>query len=570
MAGVYRIQTGQKSAEIRPEVTAADAIAGINRKFGEEKIAKQAKNLGLPYVDILLAPISADLLRQIDLAECEIANALPFFAMGKKIRVAVTDPESDETKKYLENLKNKHLEVQINLAGSASLAAKLTELKSLRPREVVVFDNKNAEVDLKSHAEEVKELAELANDSFELSAAENLNRLLIGALRAGASDIHLQPEEADLLVRFRIDGMLQDILHLSHKIGFQILDQLKYQAKLKLNVSKIPQDGRTSFTASGRSVDLRVSTLPSEYGENIVCRILDKQHGIIPFEQLGFTDQNLKLIYHALNQRSGLILVTGPTGSGKTTTLYTMLDKLNKPENKVATLEDPVEYHLPGLTQSQIDEEHGYTFAAGLRALLRQDPDIIMVGEIRDRETAEIAAQAAMTGHTVLATLHTNSAVESIARLINIGLPPFVVASSVGLITAQRLVRRLHADCAQKKPITAAEREIINSALAEIHKIDPSASTEAPEFLLHPVGCEACSHTGYRGQLAVAEGFTLTDELKDLTLASSSTSKLAAEIRAKQKMKSFVEDGILKVCAGQTTLAEVSRIGDLHKIQLNA
>ncbi len=564
MSSAYQIQTDPKKAEIRPEMTIDEHLSDINRKFGEEKVESSAAKQKLPYVDIYLTALNADLIQRLDLSECETAQALPFFLVGKKMRVAVADPKRKETKTYLSKLKEERYQVQISLASATGIQAKVTQLRALLPKRSETFENQDAEVALESYEKEIHKLETLKEDVYKISAASALNRIFIGALRTGASDIHLQPEREHVSLRLRIDGVMQEILTFDSKVGAELTDQLKYLAKLKLNLKNIPQDGRLSFAASGRTVDLRVSTLPTDHGESVVCRLLDGARKLFTFEELGYRDNNLKRIYHALNQRNGLILATGPTGSGKTTTLYTMLARLNKPERKIITLEDPVEYRIPGITQSQIREAEDYDFGNGLRSILRQDPDIIMVGEIRDLTTAETASQAAMTGHLVLSTVHTNSAIEAITRLINLGLKPYILAASLSLVLAQRLVRRIHTDCAQEAPITAAQRQIIEQQLLEIQKIDPNLKIKVPSKLIKPVGCAACSHTGYRGQIAVAESYTVDDQLRELILRGASAPELARSVREQQHMLTFAADGVLKVLDGITTLAEIARIVDLH------
>ncbi len=564
MPNAYQIQTDRKTAEIRPEMTMDEHLSDINRKFAEDKVVKQAAKQKIPYVDVFLTALNADLIQRLDLDECKTALALPFFLIGKKMRVAVADPTKKETKTYLDKLKKQHYETQISLASTDGILAKIKQLLALLPKVSENFENQDAEVALESYEKEIHKLETLKQDIYKISTPAALNRIFVGALRTGASDIHLQPERNHISLRLRIDGIMQEILTFDSKIGLELADQLKYLAKLKLNVKTVPQDGRLSFTASGRSIDMRVSTLPTDHGESIVCRLLDGAHKLFTFEELGFRNHNLKRIYHALNLHNGLILATGPTGSGKTTTLYTMLAKLNRPENKVITLEDPVEYRIPGITQSQIRESEGYDFGNGLRSILRQDPDVIMVGEIRDLVTAETAAQAAITGHLVLSTVHTNSAVEAITRLINLGLKPYMLAASLNLVLAQRLVRRIHTECAKEAPITDTQREILEHHIASIRDLHSDIEVKIPTKLLKPIGCAACSHTGYRGQVAVAESFLVDDKLRTLILRSADITDISNAIRGQQHVLSFAENGILKVIDGVTTLSEVARVADIR------
>ncbi|MCC6643148.1 type II/IV secretion system protein, partial [Candidatus Peregrinibacteria bacterium] len=306
-------------------------------------------------------------------------------------------------------------------------------------------------------------------------------------------------------------------------------------------------------------IDVRVSVLPTEYGESFVMRLLDSGRQLVSFEELGFSGQYLQKIENLAKISHGMILVTGPTGSGKTTTLYTLLSKFNSPQSKIITLEDPIEYHLEGISQSQINEKGGYNFASGLRAILRQDPEIIMIGEVRDLETAETAAQAALTGHVMLSTLHTNSAIETIPRLINIGLPAFMIGPSLHTIIAQRLARRICPHCRQEKPIPKAELDELKRVLESIKGVRPAENITIPETLPVAAGCDQCSHTGYKGRVTIAEFLEIDFEMKDLILNKASTTKMIEAARRKG-MITMREDGVLKVLQGITTLEEIHRV----------
>ena len=537
-------------------------MSEINRDFGERKTASTAKKMKLEYIDILSSPINADLSQKIDLAATRTALALPFFQIGKKIRVAVVDPERIETLKFLAGMRKNGVETFVALASRAGLLAKIEQMETLRPRRPEEFRNENAEKNLRNYEVEMRALEKLGEEAHSFSAKENLNRIFVGALRTGASDVHFQPNERKVDLRFRVDGILQKIVELDHKIGDEILNQLKYESKLRLNVANTPQDGRTSFLANDRKIDVRVSTLPTEFGESAVCRILDSGKKVRTFAELGFANTTLANLEKAIQLRGGMILVVGPTGSGKTTTLYTLLANLNNSERKIGTLENPVEYHLDNVVQSQIDEESGYTFANGLRALLRQDPDVLMVGEIRDEDTAETAAQAAMTGHIMLSTLHTSSAAETIPRLLNLNLKPFVLNSALALVVAQRLVRRPCEKCARKIKPESGQIKFFEKIFAQIKLRNPSLEFELPKFLWQTDGCEICGGTGYRGQIVIAESFLVDAEIKKLILANAATAEIEKHIFETGAL-SFAEDGITKVAAGSTTLEEIARVVDL-------
>lgn len=556
------IQKQKLKARPLEKMVANEVLGEINRDFGELKTATTAKKIKLDYVDILNSPINADLSQKIDLLKARTALVLPFFQIGKKIRVAVVDPQKIETQKFLTELHKDGLETFLALASRTGLLAKIEQIKTLRPHRPAEFRNKDAEKNLKDYELELRALEKLDEETQTLSAKESLNRIFIGALRTGASDVHFQPDERKVDLRFRVDGILQKIVELNHKVGNEILNQLKYESKLRLNVENTPQDGRTSFLANDRKIDVRVSTLPTEFGESAVCRILDSGKKVRTFEELGFANTTLVNLKKAMRLREGMILIVGPTGSGKTTTLYTLLSNFNNSERKIGTLENPIEYHLKNVVQSQIDEEAGYTFSNGLRALLRQDPDILMVGEIRDEATAETAAQAAMTGHIMLSTLHTSSATEVIPRLLNLKLRPFVLNSVLSLVVAQRLVRRPCEKCAIKSKPDDQQIKIFEKFFAVIKTKNPNLKLEIPKLLWQINGCKICGGTGYRGQIVIAESFLIDDQVKDLILRNASTTEIKKYIYQKGSL-SFAEDGILKVSAGLTTLDEIERVIDL-------
>jgi type IV pilus assembly protein PilB len=356
--------------------------------------------------------------------------------------------------------------------------------------------------------------------------------------------------------------VLQQVLEIDANTYGYISNQLKYKAGMKLNVTNIPQDGRYFFIINQRKIDVRVSSIPTEYGESFVCRLLDSKQKNLEFADLGFEGQNLQALNDALEIPNGMILVTGPTGSGKTTTLYSLLHKFNTADSKIITLEDPIEYHLENVTQSQINEKRGYTFAAGLRAILRQDPDIVMIGEIRDSDTAETAAQASLTGHVLLSTLHTNSAIETIPRLLNIGLKPFMIAPSLHTVVAQRLIRKVCSFCDEQTPVNEGERKVLSEAIENIKKIHPEMQLNLPPTLPVGRGCDKCSKTGYLGQVSISEIFVNDDKLQDLILASAPTSELFKYVRSKG-MLTMGEDGVLKVLRGVTSLNEVARVTEI-------
>jgi len=498
---VKKSQAAEKSSAlsenksgIEADSSMSDVLTSINQEFKEKTIRNKAKELGFEYIEIAKTPINPDLLKIVNFENAKNAMLIPFFRVGKDLRVAITDPEKAETKKLMDDLTVQGFILHVALTSEEQFneALKLYEFhKKFIEKEIVT----NISEERQSYEKELAVLADLKEKVEKVTSEEALNIVEVGAMKTRASDIHYEPGEKETRVRFRIDGVLHVIFTIDKAVFANMAKQLKYRCGMKLNITNIPQDGRYSFILNERKIDVRVSAIPTEFGESFVCRLLDSGKHFDTFEELGFEGSYLEKMRRLTALSYGMVLVCGPTGSGKTTTLYSMLTKYNKPETKIITLEDPIEYHLEGVTQSQINIKRGYDFADGLRSILRQDPDVVMIGEIRDLDTASVAAQAALTGHVLLSTLHTNNAIEAIPRLINMGLPEFIIAPSLHTIIAQRLTRRLCKECAVKKPLTDSNKEIISKALAEISKVMPDLKLEMPTELLTPVGCEKCSNT---------------------------------------------------------------------------
>jgi len=392
-------------------------------------------------------------------------------------------------------------------------------------------------------------------DAEELMAADDdapvirlINAILNQAINVKASDVHVETFENKLVVRFRVDGVLSEVLSPKRVLAPLLVSRLKVMAKLDIAEKRIPQDGRISVKVAGHAIDLRVSTLPSTFGERVVLRILDKQSSHLSLEQLSMPDQVHQRFQGLLAKPHGIILVTGPTGSGKTTTLYAGLSHINQPGRNIMTIEDPVEYVLPGIGQTQVNQKVGMSFAAGLRAILRQDPDVVMVGEIRDKETAEIAVQASLTGHLVLSTLHTNSAVGAINRLVDMGLEPFLLASSMIGVMAQRLVRLNCTACAEDYEATESE------------KIWLQVDTKQSLTLRRGTGCHACNNTGFKGRKAVYELVPIDEELRRQIHDQVSQQEMAEY--AARIAPPISQSGIDSVLAGETTVAEIARVVD--------
>ncbi|WP_227429858.1 type II secretion system ATPase GspE [Psychrobacter sp. I-STPA6b] len=403
--------------------------------------------------------------------------------------------------------------------------------------------------DLVSLADSVPETEDLMDQQDDAPIIRLINALLSEAIRLNASDIHIETFEKRLVVRFRVDGELKEIVSPKRQLSPLLVSRIKVMAKLDIAEKRVPQDGRISLRLAGREVDVRVSTLPSNFGERVVMRLLDKQAGRLNMTYLGLSDHDYKELKYLIHRPHGIILVTGPTGSGKTTTLYAALTDLNDQTRNILTAEDPIEFQLDGIGQTQVNNKVDMTFARSLRAMLRQDPDVVMVGEIRDLETAEIAVQASLTGHLVLSTLHTNTAIGAVTRLQDMGVEPFLLSSSLIGVVAQRLVRTLCQHCHTWHTADAVQTELF----AELNMV-----SDAVIQLPKPVGCDKCNQSGFKGRTAIYEVVPIDDNLRQMIHRNSAEYEL--ENYARQKTASIRADGLKKVLAGKTTLEEVLRV----------
>ena len=429
--------------------------------------------------------------------------------------------------------------------------------KTLKPEELKETILKNEEKK-EYRSSRFGKIEEKVKGSLKKQATdEALKDISVWALVVGSSDIHYECFEQYVIVRFRIDGVLVDIFRLTYSEYKKITERLKYAANLKLNITNIPQDGKYNINLEeNQRIDVRVSTLPIKYGENIVCRILDSENAVVSFEDLGFFWTSKRMLEKSISKKSGMILITWPTGSGKTTTLYTILSRLNTRENKVITLEDPIEYDLEWVVQSEIDEKKWLTFEVWLKALLRQDPDVIMVWEIRDFETLNTATSASLTGHLVLSTLHTKSAADTLDRIINMWLQPYILASAIDTIVAQRLVRKICPHCKKEKEKTSEDIAIIEGMMSETGmKWISSINIK----LYIGKGCSECNHSGYKGRIGIYEIITLNEKIRDIIRKWWSVEQILHEAR-NGDLITMKEDGVLKAIKGHTTIEEILRV----------
>lgn len=402
------------------------------------------------------------------------------------------------------------------------------------------------ELDLASLADSVPETEDLLEQEGDAPIIRLINALLTEAVKENASDIHVETYEKRLVVRFRVDGVLREVVQPKRALAALLVSRIKVMAKLDIAEKRVPQDGRIALRIGGREVDVRVSTMPSSHGERVVMRLLDKQAGRLSLGQLGMAERDLNVMRNIISKPHGIILVTGPTGSGKTTTLYGSLSDLNDTSRNILTVEDPVEYSLPGIGQTQVNTKVDMTFAKGLRAILRQDPDVVMIGEIRDLETVEIAIQASLTGHLVLSTLHTNTAIGAVTRLQDMGVEPFLLSSSLIGVIAQRLIRVLCDDCKVEAVADASECELLG--------VDPNQ----PPTIYHAKGCDKCNQLGYRGRQGIYEIISIDEKMK--TLIHDQAGEQAMTAHARTLGPSINQDGIRKVLQGSTTIEELLRV----------
>ncbi|MBI2346016.1 MAG: type II secretion system ATPase GspE [Deltaproteobacteria bacterium] len=527
-----------------------DALVQLKLLRTEDILKALSIQLGFPYEQrILVEEVAPDLLQPLPINFAKKNELLPLRREGHRIVVAIADPTNSAALDDLRLLYG--CEVKPVIAGSYEI---VNAINSVYNRATDTGDRAMTELG------EVGEIAQDFDEPVDLLDADDdapiirlVNSLMFRAVKQKASDIHVEPFEKELVVRFRIDGVLYDVLHPPKRAQNSIISRIKIMAGLNIAEKRLPQDGRIRIKIAGKDIDIRVSTVPTAFGESVVMRLLDKSSVVLDLEKLGLQGRNLDTIHRLVEQNHGIILVTGPTGSGKTTTLYAALSKINAPDIKILTIEDPIEYQLPGLNQVQVNPKIELTFASGLRAFLRQDPDVILVGEIRDRETAEIAIQAALTGHLVLSTLHTNDSVSSITRLVDMGVEPFLICSSMLGAMAQRLVRTVCHDCAKKYVPTPEE-------LAQIG-LTPDDLKGRP--LYRPVGCPNCMETGYAGRSGVYELFLMTDAFRAAAMKGEDATTLR-KVALTEGMTTLRHDAAQKVVQGITTIEEVLRATQEH------
>ncbi|MBQ3748123.1 MAG: Flp pilus assembly complex ATPase component TadA [Kiritimatiellae bacterium] len=528
-----QVDAAAKSMKAENETTLDVLVSGGT--IGEDEVlGTVADQFGLKYCHVNADAINPEVVKKIPADIAKKYGVVPVVADDDSITVALSDPMGYDAIDSLRYVLHGQ-DVQAVIAPRAEVRAAMAKIYA---------DDENADVQTRGEDD-----GSAGDDAGDDSAVVKLANLIITtAIKMKASDIHIEPMEKEFRVRYRIDGALRKMDSPPKRLQGAIISRIKIMSKMKISEKRIPQDGRIQITVGGKDLDLRVSSVPTNHGESIVMRILDKSNLSLGLPQLGFLTDDQSTFERLIKLPDGVVLVTGPTGSGKTTTLYACLGQINTPDKKLITVEDPVEYQMSGINQVQVNKDVGLDFSAALRSILRQAPNIVMIGEIRDAETADIAMEAALTGHLVFSTLHTNDAPSAVTRLLDIGVKPFLVASALRAAMAQRLVRAICEKC--KEAYTPTEREL---------KMLGSMSKTVPERMYHGVGCDKCGRSGYKGRKGIFEIFKVDDTIQRLIFDHAPATLLRQRAR-EMGMRTLREDGMLKVASGMTSLQEVLRV----------
>ncbi len=542
-----------------------EQLAKLHKQEEEDFLQIMSEKYGIPYADLATIPVDTTAIGLIKEAVARKALIAPFDLAGKKLKVALFAPNQEETKEVLASLTERGYLIDQYLVSHASLEkvwGRYQEISGSAKSESGMVDvsRENMEELVKRFAT-LTDVSKALNDTVTEKSARYISNIfstiLAGAIGIRASDIHIEPSEEAVHVRYRIDGVLHEVVTLPITIYRLFSSRLKLLAGLKLNVGTESQDGRFSIRIADIEIEMRVSVIPGAYGEGVVMRILNPQSLNVTLEDIGMSPRLVALVDREIRKPHGMILNTGPTGSGKTTTLYAFLKRIYSSEIKMMTIEDPIEYHMKGVSQTQVEADKGYTFLEGLRAAMRQDPDVIMVGEIRDGETAKVAINAALTGHMVFSTLHTNTAAGAIPRLIDIGVTPKIIGSSLTVALAQRLVRKLCVECKKEDTPNEREQKIINEVA--VHIKEKTVTEVQTKKIWRAVGCEKCNNTGYKGRVGIFEAVLMDAEVESL-LDTIPSEREIRTVAAKQGILNMREDGIGKILAGITAFDEVERV----------
>lgn len=568
------------NVRIMPQALSGDELKRIDEmRSGQEErvVADLASELGLSYIDLSGLGIDTNALATIPEEEARRLGVAGFQLIGNTLSLAVLSPRPDPVQEKIRDLQGRGYGVKIFLASQRSVEKAWSRYADISraagSRRGLLDVSPEALADIAAHVtaniQVTERLRAIATEPDTHQVTRMLETMFGSAIALGASDIHLESQEAGLRIRFREDGVLQDIATLDPTLGKRLESRVKLLSELKLTATETAQDGRFTISYNGDEIEVRVSTVPGPYGEGIVMRILNPESIALSFEKLGIEPKLLEKLQIEIKKPNGMILTTGPTGSGKTTTLYAFLRYIYTPEIKIITIEDPIEYHLPGISQTQVDHKAGYDFLSGLRAALRQDPEAIMVGEIRDTETATVAVNSALTGHMVLSTLHTNNAAGTIPRLLDLGIKPGILGSALTVSIAQRLVRRLCQDCKIQAQISADDEKLMREILGHAERmgkdLSPYRIASTSLFTTYEAkGCDKCNGTGFRGRVGLYEAIMTDDAIVDL-MAKNPTEKDIKRAADRQGTFSLSEDAVIKVVTGATSLSEVSSVIDLRE-----
>lgn len=553
-----------------PKISNDEVLEKFNQRMKKIKeqdlesyVQEKARMMKLPYIDLLNFPISPEAISLISEEEAKMFGVICFFFNGEEFRLGISEEINKErAENILNNLQAKfHSKGLIYLISKNSYIRALNVYKSFPKIRKIERGVKITDSDIEKFKGQINNFIQLQSRIDSISLTDLMTLIIASALEVRASDIHIEAEENDVKLRFRIDGILNDVASIKKQDWPKIISRVKLIAKLKLNIEDKPQDGRFTIYSKKNSIDVRVSTLPTVYGESVVMRLLSSSVEGLRFENLGLRQKAFNDLKKEIAKPNGMIISTGPTGSGKTTTLYAILNKLNSPDVKIITLEDPVEYKLSGINQSQVEQIKGYTFAKGLRSILRQDPDVVMVGEIRDDETADIAINAALTGHLVISTIHTNSAAGAVPRFLALNAKPYLLAPALNAIIGQRLVRRICLNCKKEYVMNEAEKEEVKKILSEIPFNSEEKVPQIDEFkFYYGSGCSECQNIGYKGRVGIYEVMIAREEIKKSILEAKNISEYDIQkMGQKDGMLTMRQDGLLKAIEGITTLEEVLR-----------
>jgi len=536
-------------------------LVDINIKDLEEKATNQARQIGISYINLADFPISPEALILISKEDALKHQVVCFYRTEEKVKIASTQVENPGLADFREQVEGAWgVKTELYLVSENSFKLAYQRYDTLPKVNKIVKGVEISPEDFEYFKNKVKTFKNLNQEIQNVKISDIITLIMASAVQSGASDIHLEAEEEDIKIRLRIDGVLINVAEIDKKLWPKVISRLKLLSSLKINVIDRPQDGRFTIYLNKEKTEVRVSTLPTAYGESIVMRLLRASVAELNFEKLGFCKDIEKKLKRQIERPNGMIITTGPTGSGKTTTLYAILNKLNNPETKIITLEDPVEYRLKGINQSQVDKSKKYTFATGLRSILRQDPDVVMVGEIRDIETADIAVQAALTGHLVVSTLHTNNAVGALPRFLSMGAKPYLLAPALNAIIGQRLGRKICKECKKEVTLDPEKLARVKKVLSEIPE-ESGIKIDLDKLKFYKgEGCEKCQGLGYKGRVGIYEVLIIDSEIEEAILEGNISEYKMKELVKKQGMVTMVQDGILKALDGITTVEEVFRV----------